>query len=627
MSAADTSTSTRLRLAGRLLLTTSPGLLLLTLLLTALEAACPLAAALFTTGLVDELTGQGKGAGTAGGNPHPLAWAAGLAAAGAVAAVLPHIDRTVRNTLARAVALAAQDRLYAAVCAQPGLAWYEDPARLDRLRQAQQCGQDIPFQLLESGTALVRGVLLLGGFATALAGVDPRLALLTAAGAVPQLLAEFKLAGEQAESARYLSAAERREIFFSMLLGAEPAAKEVRLFGAGDLLRRRMSDARRASDQTRQRLDRRSLALNALPVLVTSGVTAGTLLWAVARISAGALTAGDLMLVLAGSAAVQSGLGSLASSSADARHHLLVFSAYADLVTAPPQLVTTEPALPAQPLASPASPASPTSCVEFQDVWFRYGPDLPWILRGVTLRMEAGTSLGLVGVNGAGKSTLVKLLCRFYDPERGRILWNGTDLRRIRPEDLRSRLSVLFQDFMSYEMTATENIAIGDPGAAAHPGRIREAARRAGIDEVLSTLPGGYDTMLTRAFAAEGEQGTAESGVVLSGGQWQRVALARSLLRENRDLFVLDEPTASLDPVAQAEVATLIHGHGLGRTRLLVSHRLSEIRTADMIAVLDGGTVAEYGPHDELMRREGGLYATAFRAQAAGYQEREGAAR
>jgi len=264
--------------------------------------------------------------------------------------------------------------------------------------------------------------------------------------------------------------------------------------------------------------------------------------------------------------------------------------------------------------------------VVFEDVWFRYGADGPWVLRGVDLELPYGLAVGLVGINGAGKSTLVKLLCRFYDPQRGRILWDGVDLRELSTVELRRRIGVTFQDFMTYELTAAENVALGavelldapDRDAAPHTGpdlgRIRAAAARADVDTTLQALPRGYRTLLSRTFADDGEQ----SGVQLSGGQWQRVALARSLLREDAELLILDEPSSGLDALAERRVHQALRDYRVGRTSLLISHRLAALREADLIVVLADGRVAERGSHTELMDREG-RYAELFSAQAEGY--------
>ncbi|MEU1721477.1 ATP-binding cassette domain-containing protein [Nonomuraea sp. NPDC005692] len=249
--------------------------------------------------------------------------------------------------------------------------------------------------------------------------------------------------------------------------------------------------------------------------------------------------------------------------------------------------------------------------VVVRGVWFRYGADQPWVLRGVDLDIPAGRSLALVGLNGAGKSTLVKLLCRFYDPERGAIFWDGVDLRELDPAALRERLGAVFQDFAAYDLSAAENIAVGDLRAGR--GRVEAAAVRAGADAMVRALPRGYDTLLTRMFSDD-----EQSGVTLSGGQWQRIALARGLLRDRPELMILDEPNAGLDPAAEHEVHTVLREHRAGRTTLLISHRLSTVRDADTIAVLADGQVVERGTHEELLRA-GGRYAELFATQARGY--------
>jgi ATP-binding cassette subfamily B protein len=225
----------------------------------------------------------------------------------------------------------------------------------------------------------------------------------------------------------------------------------------------------------------------------------------------------------------------------------------------------------------------------------------------------------LVGLNGAGKSTLVKLLCRFYDPDRGRILWDGTDLREIDPAELRERLSVVFQDYATYDLTAAENIGMGDLARLGDHGPVREAAEHAGADAAISRLPQGYDTLLSRMFLPAANQESPETGVVLSGGQWQRLALARGLMRADRDLLILDEPSSGLDAEAEHAIQRELRDLRAGRASVLISHRLSSVRDARAIYVLSGGRVAEQGTHEELMAA-GGEYRRLFMLQASGYQ-------
>jgi ATP-binding cassette, subfamily B, bacterial len=286
-------------------------------------------------------------------------------------------------------------------------------------------------------------------------------------------------------------------------------------------------------------------------------------------------------------------------------------------------VVALEPDLPSVPSSTPRALTSARPGIEFQDVWFRYGDDLPWILRGVDLTVPAGRALGLVGANGAGKSTIVKLLCRFYDPTRGRILWDGADIADLPVADLRQRIGAVFQDYMSYDFSAAENIGIGEVGALDDRMRIESAAEEAGVHEALAALPRGYDTMLSRMFFLDAggrgrDEADPETGVLLSGGQWQRVALARAFLRTGRDLLILDEPSSGLDPEAEHAMHARLREFRRGTTSLLISHRLGAVRDADLIAVVDEGRVAETGTHAELLALDA-LYARLFRLQAGGY--------
>jgi ATP-binding cassette, subfamily B, bacterial len=266
--------------------------------------------------------------------------------------------------------------------------------------------------------------------------------------------------------------------------------------------------------------------------------------------------------------------------------------------------------------------------IELRDVWFRYAPDQPWVLRGVNLVIPRGSAVALVGLNGAGKSTLVKLLCRFYDPDRGAVLWDGKDLRTLSVESLREWISAVFQDYMPYDLPASENVGLGEVTALDDLGRIRSAARMNGIDETLHALPRGYRTMLSRMYtdplapAASGDAADPEAGVLLSGGQWQRVALARALMRNRRDLMILDEPSSGLDAAAEYEIHHRLRQRRAGATSMLISHRLGAVRDADRVVVLSGGAIAEQGTHAELMAA-GGEYARLFRLQADGYRDHE----
>ncbi len=230
-------------------------------------------------------------------------------------------------------------------------------------------------------------------------------------------------------------------------------------------------------------------------------------------------------------------------------------------------------------------------------------------VQDVTIEFPAGTVTAIVGDNGAGKSTLIKLLLRLYDPTQGAILYGGVDLRDFDPRDLRDRIGVLFQDYVKYQFTALENVGLGEVRAISDRPRIDAAVDRAGARTVVDELPQKLDTMLGGWF---------EEGHELSGGQWQKIALARAFMRDQAELLVLDEPTASLDAEAEHDLFLRLKALAADRSAILISHRFSTVRTADRIAVLQGGRIAELGSHEALLA-EDGRYAHLFRLQASGY--------
>ncbi|MDQ3056396.1 MAG: ABC transporter ATP-binding protein/permease [Pseudomonadota bacterium] len=245
----------------------------------------------------------------------------------------------------------------------------------------------------------------------------------------------------------------------------------------------------------------------------------------------------------------------------------------------------------------------------FENVGFRYPEAERWALRNLDFELHAGEVLALVGENGAGKTTLVKLLARLYDPDEGRILLDGRDLRDYDLNGLRANVGVIFQDFVRYHLTAGENIGVGQIDAMYDQDRIREAAQRSMADEVIGRLPGGYDQLIGRRF---------KTGVDLSGGQWQKIAIARAYMRDAQ-VMILDEPTAALDARAEFEVFQRFRDLSDDKTAVLISHRFSSVRMADRILVLNEGRLEASGTHDELLR-QGGRYAELFELQAAGYR-------
>ena len=569
------------------------------IVLTLVLGAVPAGTAWFGKLLLDELT-----RGAAANERLVVLYAvagAGAVAAGAAGSQL--LEVLAHHLKLRTTAL-LNARLFTRVNRLIGLRRFEDPHYQDRLRLAQDGATEAPASVAAFVTDTVRGLLAAGAYLGIVLALWSPLVVLVLISAACAVWAQWRLARLYTEAAATVASSDRRRAMFQYVMLSSRAAKEIRLYGLGPFFHDRMMRALRHGNAAELAVTRRGAAIQTVFAVLGGSIAAVGTVVVARRVLEGRSTVGDVAFLTAAVLGLQTGLSGIIDSLGRVRHALQLFAHLVAIERGTDDLREGHERVPAL-----------RQEIKFRDVWFRYEHG-PWILRDATFVIRYGETVGLVGLNGAGKSTLVKLLCRFYDPQRGTIRWDGVDVRDLDVVELRSRIGATYQDFMEFDLTARESIGIGDLRRIDDLPGVRRTARLAGVDHLLNGLPQGYATMLSRVFADESGE---DHGVTLSGGQWQRVALARSLMRDDADLLILDEPSAGLDPVAEHEVHATLRGHRRGRTCLLISHRLATLRPADRIAVLADGRIVEEGSHDELMAADG-HYAKLFRLQASGYQ-------
>jgi len=393
----------------------------------------------------------------------------------------------------------------------------------------------------------------------------------------------------------------RREMeYLRVLGGSKESAKELKLFGLGPYLVDRFTTlAMRLHKQTAGLARKRLFVGSLLTLLGTLGYY-GTYAFVIYETVTGVLTIGTLTFLAGAIAGASSNIQQVFSTFSTIADQALFVGDLLDFFAVKPAVLSKANAL--------AVPRPIRQGFEFRNVSFAY-PNGRKVLHDVNFKLSPGERIALVGENGQGKTTIVKLLTRLYDPTEGQILLDGVDLREYDQEDLWREIGVIFQDFMRYDLTATENIAMGRIEERNNTFRIRAAAQKSLAEDVIRKLPKGYEQLLGCRF---------DGGTDLSGGEWQKLALARAYLREAQ-VLVLDEPTASLDARSEHEVFERFAELTRGKMSMLISHRFSTVRMADRIFVLQDGRIAEEGPHDELMQ-SGGRYAEMFELQAASYR-------
>lgn len=481
------------------------------------------------------------------------------------------------------------------------LEFYENSQYQDTLQRAQQEAYFRPSSILNNLLQVGQNGISLIGITGLLFWFDWTLAAVLFIATVPGVFVRLKYAGEMYRWQRQRTSTERKSQYLHLMLTHSLYAKEVRLFNLGILFSRRFR-------QLRQQLYRESLQIatkRSLQSLVTqvSATLAvyGSYAFIAYQTLQGTFTVGTLVMYYQafqrGQDALRGVLNSLAGLYED---NLFLFNLQEFLESKPKVIEPSHPT---------PIPKLKQKGIQFHHVSFQYPSSNRKGLEDISLTIQPGEVVALVGENGAGKTTLIKLLCRLYDPTAGTITFEGVDLKDLATADLRRQISIVFQDYAKYHLTANENIWLGNIDLPPNDEHIEKAARKAGADDVIKSLPKGYETLLGNWF---------EDGEELSIGQWQKIALARAFLRDAQ-IIVLDEPTSALDPKAEAQVFEKFRQLLQGQSAILISHRLSTIKMADRIYLLEHGTITESGTHDELIQL-GGTYAHLFETQAQHYR-------
>ncbi len=505
-----------------------------------------------------------------------------------------------RNLFVRRVELEAERRLLAKA-SKIDLGNFDNSNWHDRLARAKRDVNWRPGDLTWSVLGLSGNIVTIILMASLLASLHYALVILALGAAALSLALESRVTSKLYAFFYKETPEERERGYLSDLLVQPRTTKEIRAYVLSDYLLGRHRNLSEALFKQREFMYRSGTRVSLLTGLVTGTTLALAYLFVSIKGVEGSIDPGGVVLVIGAFTSVSSTLAQISSTFVAVDQHTTFLDDYFSFLSIPPQIKVPDKPTPL--------PVRLDQGIEFDNVTFQYPGGTEPAVDGFNLKINSGELMAIVGENGAGKSTIIKLLLRFYDADKGSIRIGGVDLKETNPDDLRNRIGVLFQDYANYELTVRENVTMGRPDAPPSDDHVLEALRNARSEWLLKKMPHGLDSKVGRLF---------EGGHDLSGGEWQRLALARIMYRD-ADMWILDEPTSSLDPEAEAAIFAELKENLKGRIGIVISHRFSTVRIADRIAVIAGGKISEIGSHDELMKSKG-RYSELFELQAAGYR-------
>jgi len=469
--------------------------------------------------------------------------------------------------------------------------------KLERARQQTTGRVGLMSNILTQGEDVIVILSLLVGVVT----FEPWLIILLVVSIIPTIINEIKFSGTSYSLARSWTQ-ERRELDYLRYAGAsDVTAKEVKLFGLSDYLAARFKGLSDKYYIQSKKLAKQRAGWGSFFNVIGTTAYYGAYILIIFRTVAGIFSLGDLTFLSGSFNRLRTKLQGFFTRFTAITESALYLQDYFEFLDMKYSEDVAEEKLPL--------PKKIQKGFEFKNVGFKYPKSEIWVVRHINFELKAGEKLAFVGENGAGKTTLIKLLLRFYEPSEGEILLDGIPIKEYNQTQYQQYFGVIFQDFVKFELTLRENIAMGEIGQIENQPRIDRAAEKSLADEVISEMPGGYDQQLGKRF---------KQGKDLSGGQWQKIAIARAYMKD-AEVLILDEPTSALDARAETEAFNRFIKLTEGKTAVIISHRFSTVRIADRIMVLKDGAVLEIGTHEELMQNDK-LYAELFNLQAAGYQ-------